>query len=427
MFLAANRSFQRLRSRSGVDINLSNYGITINGPQRVRRKWEKKVADAPRDPVASTEMFEAICEWLAEQGWTETPRSLSNRLWVDSLPQPTKYWTIEVDDCRVAVQWGNVTGSTMNFERRRNLEFVSGNPADDWYATAVEAQRGCGFVEVLPRRTYWSQHPPRHVPSEQIVSDSCFGDDSPEAQWIEEFSRPAWVPIVEERDGGPTESKFSGVPWLAKGEAWPQCGSCRKPLALWLQLNLSSLPADRGKEIGRGLLQFFRCHRSLYTNLPDGETCEVGEEGWDPFGSENLIRIVSPSSVPAVKLPAGHPVYPPKLIVGWREVKDYPHWEEYSRLPGYEDISESWDPYGDEPLDLSGQFEVVRGDKLPGWPAWCQGVRPVACPQCGDPMRPVFQIRHNDNLPVGLGDGGTGFISQCRKHRKVLAFSFDCG
>lgn len=428
MFLAANRCFQRARSRTEVGISLSNYGTTISGPQSVLRKWEKKIANSLRDPAAMTELFETICQWLVEQGWIETPRSLSTRVWVDSLPQPTKYWTIEVIDCRVAVQWGSVTGSTMNFEGQRNLELVNETSAADWYASAVAAQRGSGCVEVLPRKTSWSRHRPKRVPSEHIVSDSCFSDDSPEAQWIEEFSRPAWVPIVEERDGGLAESKFSGIPWLAKGEAWPLCGSCRKPLALWLQLNLPSLPAGQGEEIGRGLLQFFRCHRSWpHPNRSEENTCKVGEEGSDPFGSENLIRIVSPSSVPPVQPPTGFPVYPPKVIVGWKEVKDYPHSEEYRSLPGYEDISESWDPYGEEPLDLNLQFKDIGGDKLGGWPAWCQGVRPVACPQCGEPMRPVFQIRHDDNLPVGLGDGGTGFISQCRKHRKVLAFSFDCG
>jgi hypothetical protein len=72
--------------------------------------------------------------------------------------------------------------------------------------------------------------------------------------WLERYRRPAWHPACEERDGPPTASRFAGTPWLAPGEPWPTCGACHRPLALFLQLNLSELPVDLEGRFGLGLL-----------------------------------------------------------------------------------------------------------------------------------------------------------------------------
>ena len=70
-----------------------------------------------------------------------------------------------------------------------------------------------------------------------------------------ELKRVAWLPLTEEGDGAATSSKFSGTPWLGPGKSWPVCPRCRKPMALFLQLNLGTLPEprhDRGNKSGGG-------------------------------------------------------------------------------------------------------------------------------------------------------------------------------
>src|SRR5262245_42089920 len=73
--------------------------------------------------------------------------------------------------------------------------------------------------------------------------------------WREANKRSAWKPVVKKGDGDLTSSKFSGVPWLAAGEAWPTCSACAKPLQLFLQLDLDELPAELKGRFGKGLLQ----------------------------------------------------------------------------------------------------------------------------------------------------------------------------
>ena len=89
------------------------------------------------------------------------------------------------------------------------------------------------------------------------------------APWREAHWRPAWVPVVEERDGPAGASKFSGRPWLAEGEEWPCCTGCKSPMQLFLQLDLSKLPEDLNRQFGEGLLQlFYQCGFSKINLYP---------------------------------------------------------------------------------------------------------------------------------------------------------------
>src|SRR5262245_39010278 len=79
--------------------------------------------------------------------------------------------------------------------------------------------------------------------------------------WLAKHRRPAWKPIVEDGDGLATVSKFSGTPWIGPDAPWLDCGHCKKPLQLFLQLDLSDLPEELGQCFGVGLLQLFYCTR----------------------------------------------------------------------------------------------------------------------------------------------------------------------
>src|SRR4029079_3238945 len=133
------------------------------------------------------------------------------------------------------------------------------------------------------------------------------------APWREANWRPAWVPVVEERDGPAGASKFSGRPWLAEGEGGP-CGTgCKSPMQLVLQLDLSKLPEDLNRQFGEGLLQLFYCAGEC-----DAELC-----GWEAFSEGKLVRVVQRGGRETpVDPPKGH--FPAKVIIGWERVDDYP-------------------------------------------------------------------------------------------------------
>ncbi|HEY9599103.1 MAG TPA: DUF1963 domain-containing protein, partial [Cyanophyceae cyanobacterium] len=101
---------------------------------------------------------------------------------------------------------------------------------------------------------------------------------------LQPFMRPAFLPKVSEGDGELQSSKFSGKPWLSKNEHWPLCQYCGKPMQLFVQLNLDSLPESIQGEFGSGLLQMFYC-----TNTED--ECDIECEAWLPFAKSVLVRV----------------------------------------------------------------------------------------------------------------------------------------
>lgn len=229
---------------------------------------------------------------------------------------------------------------------------------------------------------------------------------------LQAFRRSAWLPVTVDGDGPVTASKFSGQAWLAAGETWPRCGHCGRPMQLFLQLELESLPEQLVGRHGSGLLQLFYC-----TNVD--AMCDVECEAWRPLAESKLVRLVHPPadglSTPAAS-PVPHP-FPSKLIVAWDEVDDYPGWEEGTDL-GVGLTAAEWDQL---------EAETPRpGDKLAGWPYWVQSVEYPDCPQCGRRMELVFQIDSEDHLPYVFGDVGTGHITQCPVHKEQLAFAWAC-
>jgi hypothetical protein len=249
--------------------------------------------------------------------------------------------------------------------------------------------------------------------------------------WLERFRRSAWHPACAERDGRLTDSRFAGTPWLALGESWPTCGACRRPLALFLQLNLSELPADLDGRVGAGLLQFFYCRHTA----SDGD---CPSEGFEPFAECHLVRLVQPDARDdRLEIPAELRDLAPRTIIGWNRVDDYPRWNELERFglsfhvstyngeqwlecPEIGLVSERFTPGSLDSWELCD-----GGDKLSGWPCWIQEIEYPNCPRCQRPMQLVFQ-HTGDKLPFMFGDLGIGHITQCPEHKEVLAFGWAC-
>jgi uncharacterized protein YwqG len=249
--------------------------------------------------------------------------------------------------------------------------------------------------------------------------------------WLSRVRRPAWKPEVEEGVGPAAASKFGGAPWIGPGADRPECGHCRRPLALLLQLDLDDLPEGIGGRFGSGLLQLFYCVR---------EDCH-GEGGWEPFSDiVSRVRVVQPDlggAPPAA--PSGPPQLIEKAIVGWAAIEDLPtpaEHEECGLKYTYDfgagtlriecpevglDQTQPMSECAAEALAIAEQ-----GDKLAGWPAWVQGVEYPECPSCGRRMELVFQVDSEDNVPFMLGDAGTGHVTQCPDHKDVVAFGWAC-
>ena len=249
--------------------------------------------------------------------------------------------------------------------------------------------------------------------------------------WLAKQRRPAWKPIVREGDGPVTGSKFCGMPWIGPDVQWPECGHCKNPLMLFLQLDLHDLPEELGRQFGAGLLQLFYCTR---------DDCQ-GMGGWEPFADDlSRVRVVLPSGPSLMtSMPQQDCLWPVKQIVGWNRFADLPAPAEHDQLG----LKYTYDfnagtlriecseldfvltyPMNDCPAE---QIAISQsGDKLAGWPAWVQGVEYPHCPQCGRQMVHVFQVDSEDNVPFMFGDVGCGHITQCPEHKEIAAFGWAC-
>src|SRR5882672_5643814 len=125
--------------------------------------------------------------------------------------------------------------------------------------------------------------------------------------WLKQHTRPAWKPLVQNREISLVGSKFCGTPALARGEAWPRCAVCQSEMPLFLQLNSQDLPAGFAQPFG-GILQFFYCVSA---------DCDC--ESYLPFEPNKLLRIIHPTGeLQPPKVPgaiAGE--FPCKSITGW--------------------------------------------------------------------------------------------------------------
>lgn len=240
-------------------------------------------------------------------------------------------------------------------------------------------------------------------------------------QKIGHLKRKTWKPIVIEGDKSPTASKFSGEPYLESGGEWPLCGNCKRPMQLFVQLNLEELPPEFSSESGlaEGLLQMFYC-------VGRDPTCAYECEAYKPFSKCSLVRIVkSPGgdadsgTKPAVDNALLKDFFLAKTITGWEEQEDYPMYSEIKAHGIHFNAEE-------EKLYQSIDFPV-QGEKLGGWPYWIQDIEYPCCPVCRKKMGFLFQVDSRDNLPYEFGDSGCGHIFRCEEHRDTLAFSWECG
>jgi len=262
---------------------------------------------------------------------------------------------------------------------------------------------------------------PKQAPPISPTEDDDAADDPAAAHaaavqaWIARWQRRPFLPKTRAGDGPATASKFCGTALLRPGEAWPVCPGCQQPMRLFVQLDLSQLPAALRHPHREGMVQLFYCTSS-------DPLCEVDHEAWQPFGKSTLARWLSPAEVARAAAveptpdPAGEPA---AVVVGWEQGEP--------EAPGYEEDvpppPEADDPEDDE---LDPTLAPQRGDKLGGWPSWVQGPQYPRCPICRTRMEVLLQLDSNGLCHHQFGDLGAGHLSQCPEHPEVVAFGWAC-
>jgi uncharacterized protein YwqG len=258
--------------------------------------------------------------------------------------------------------------------------------------------------------------------------------------WLRLHRRDSWRPLTEESTGSGRRSQFGGVPLLGIGEPWPVCTGCRRPMQLFLQLDLASLPESGPLRGERGILQLFYC-------VPDPESedlCECDLEMWQPFSLGKLARVLDIDTHGAASpaIPERFVPFPGRIVTNWERFDDYPSVVEHEELG----ISYEYDFQTSQPLTTvewregGVRFERVlpsdveeaissaaEKDKLGGWPMWVQGIEYPRCPQCNQVMSYLFQIDSEDQVPHMFGDAGCGHLTRCDRHPEVLGFGWACG
>lgn len=229
---------------------------------------------------------------------------------------------------------------------------------------------------------------------------------------LEKYSRFAYIPEAEVRpyrfSGA---SKIGGFPYLRDKDDWPVCPNCGKNMQLFLQLNLSELP----EKPSSGLVQLFYCT----TEEPQ---CELELEACSPFSKAVVCRKIAFDGPSETIVPKIDDLFEEHVITGWKQVKDYPHFEEYERLGIDLDISD--DVY--ELMELREEGLPVGKDKLFGWPYWIQSLGYPADSITGTQMELLFQFDSKDNLPYMFGDAGIGHLTVSPDNEGELAFGWAC-
>ncbi len=300
------------------------------------------------------------------------------------------FWSVSIEDKIITVECSSDEEAEINYEKM------------------IREKLKKGYIEITDKVTddIFGKLIKNLQINQPLLNDNPHIEGSLTGQ-IDRLKKRAWRPVVKEVDGAQKSSKFCGTPYLSKGERWPLCAGCNRPLQFFLQINCDELPLELKNRFGKGLIQLFYC-----TWCTDSR----------PFSDTMLVRLIEPSGRGRnVKIPDDVDYYPPRLITGWLEIEsEFPGFDEMEKIIKEENIelNEEEEEY------MYGLVSPSLGDKLGGWPYWIQTVEYPSCPVCEREMKLVFQIDSEDSIPYSFGEGGCAIITQCSEHKDQVAFSW---
>jgi predicted DNA-binding WGR domain protein len=330
--------------------------------------------------------------------------------WYLELSQDTqhKFYEVWLEDCVLNIRYGRIgeagQSSTKTFE--------SPEKALAEAEKKLKEKRKSGYADaVLGQRRGKSTYKRLSNAAVEVAFEP----------WREKYGLPTWFPIVEDRDGNLTDSKFSGLPAFLPDEAAPTCPHCQKRLQLLLQLNTLHFPKEIGDEYGVGLIQVFLCTQQLCRGSASGEA---------------ICRLIANDTPEHQTLPTFEEAFPAKKIIGWQLEQSYPDDDE---LEQYGVVLDSLDNEDDDILIrvtcdefnvryVSDDDESIwsitphgGGARLSGYPSWYYNSLSKCCPICLKPMRMVFEFDSDDHIPFWFGRYQRGHLMQCKTHKTELS------
>jgi hypothetical protein len=231
---------------------------------------------------------------------------------------------------------------------------------------------------------------------------------------------PAWTPVVTAEPAAGASSHFGGSPWLPLNAARPNCGRCGNSMTLFLQLDLSTLPAGAPRAGPKRLLQFYFCTST------EPQCWDVDSPRRSVADATNawLVQTLDATVTGETAVQDGDLTAKP--IVGWKRLVEFPDGLDLDEI-GLEVES-------DEEGDLLCESEIpLGGSKLGGWPSWIHRTEWIDCPDCGVRMRQVFQLTSGDHVDRVFGCrefgklsvGRDGHVFQCPTHPERFGFSWE--
>lgn len=180
----------RLPCCISIDVNTLQSSPTIDagGETDVLKKYglDSNSVDSLTSEKAILKYLEAVYRKMEKDGWEETPKSLSRRVFINRETPPGKYWSIFLepghilakgkpltftDSCTCGVEFGKA-------ENKRGRLFAGGaNSSEKSFATREEAlehyhklirqKTAKGYVELYPRETAYSSPPVSDTPAKK--------------------------------------------------------------------------------------------------------------------------------------------------------------------------------------------------------------------------------------------------------------------
>jgi uncharacterized protein YwqG len=233
---------------------------------------------------------------------------------------------------------------------------------------------------------------------------------------VARFETPAWIPQTVRTGGGtPTQTRFSGDPWLPNAVAWPldQDG---EPMLFVAQFNLGSLPDEMQASVGdKGMISVFtaRCPLHAYDELdgdsPDNKLFRFTLD--EPGGvRENAVAKEFRAEASTVAAWFAEPDFPDRAdLVG--ELLDLPNDikttiqespdDTFGTTNAHSAALYYWgvDGVTDALAKKAGRLKPIYGNKLGGWPCWTDSS--LWKSHEGTPMTPFFQFDAADGLGLG--------------------------
>lgn len=234
-------------------------------------------------------------------------------------------------------------------------------------------------------------------------------------RWIYTQRRTAFLPRVEAVTAptGPLETRVGGKPYLRASEEWPTNND--KPLAFLWQFRVQELPSDVQRVLGisSGLLQVF-----IDEELDEAD----GKAGHCVRVLDDAELVVHPGAADVVP-PRTVSVFEEKAVLRYQPAEDFPHVDDlYGAVPASLDQTLARDVI--DALAEQDVLSTVVGDKLLGWPNWCQGAEWVATPD-GAQYVQVMQVE-GVLVDFTVGDSGTLLIQRHPTDRTEWDVSWAC-